>query len=99
MTGEAAARMAPDAVAYVLTGIDAAMAATARQLAAAGASFVILDRPGGPGRALVLELNTGSRGRAVYLPGNPDAPFDRSLALTECARCWPQQVPILIHRP
>ncbi len=91
--------MVPARIAYVLAGIDPAMAATARQLADGGASFVILDPPGGPGRALVLELNTGSRGRAVYMPGNPALASERAEALVECARCWPDQTPILIQRP
>jgi len=83
--------------AYVLAGIDGAIRARAWELAGTGACFVVLDVPGGAGRALTLALNTGSRGRAVFLPGDPTDPAEQAAALAECRQCWPQHEPVLLQ--
>jgi NAD(P)-dependent dehydrogenase (short-subunit alcohol dehydrogenase family) len=83
--------------AYVLAGIDDAIRARALALAETGACFVVLDRPGGAGRALTLALNTGSRGRAVFLPGDPADPAECAAALVECRQCWPHHEPVLLQ--
>jgi NAD(P)-dependent dehydrogenase (short-subunit alcohol dehydrogenase family) len=83
--------------AYVLAGIDGTIRARAWELAKTGACFVVLDVPGGAGRALTLALNAGSRGRAVFLPGDPTDPMERAAALAECRQCWPPHEPVLLQ--
>lgn len=63
-------------------------ATTARLMAAAGARLVLMDPDEAGGHRLVLELNTGESGRAVFLPGRPSDPAELAEAIAECRRCW-----------
>lgn len=83
---------------YVVLGVTPATAAACRALAAQGGCFTIMDRDQDAGHRLTLELNTGSRGRAVFIPGDPEHPDDRADALAENARCWPDQTPVILSR-
>lgn len=78
-------------LACIVLGIDATVAAACRVLAEGGCCFVIMDADSHAGHRLTLALNTGSRGRAVFVPGDPEQADDRAEALAECARCWPGQ--------
>lgn len=81
---------------YLVLGVTPATIATCRTLAAQGGCFTILDGDQSAGHKLVLELNTGSRGRAIFIPGNPHDADDRADALLENARCWPDQTPLIL---
>lgn len=81
---------------YLVLGVTPATIATCRTLAAQGGCFTVLDRDQKAGHRLVLELNTGSRGRAIFIPGNPQDPYDRADALAENASCWPDQTPLIL---
>lgn len=81
---------------YLVLGITPATAAACRTLAAEGGCFTIMDPDQKAGHRLVLSLNTGSRGRAIFMPGDPRNPDDRADALIENARCWPDQSPIIL---
>lgn len=81
---------------YVVLGVTPASTAACRTLASQGGCFTIMDRDQRAGHRLTLELNTGSRGRAVFIPGNPEQDGDRAEALAENARCWPDQTGIIL---
>lgn len=53
-----------------------------------GGRFVVMETDVEAGRRLVLSLNTGNGGVAVFLPGDADDPADRAEAVAECRRCW-----------
>ncbi|MFY8093715.1 MAG: hypothetical protein ACOVN0_09560 [Niveispirillum sp.] len=81
---------------YLVLGITPATMAACRTLATQGGCFTVLDGDQLAGHRLVLELNTGSRGRAIFIPGNPQDPDDRADAMAENARCWPDQTPLIL---
>jgi hypothetical protein len=65
-------------------------------LASQGGCFTVMDMDQRAGHRLVLELNTGSRGRAIFIPGNPEESCDRADAIAENARCWPDQTALIL---
>ncbi|MBP7336747.1 hypothetical protein [Niveispirillum sp.] len=81
---------------YLVLGVTPATMAVCRALAAQGGCFTILDTDQKAGHRLVLELNTGSRGRAIFIPGDPRNPNDRADAVAENASCWPDQTPLIL---
>ncbi|AUN30131.1 hypothetical protein [Niveispirillum cyanobacteriorum] len=81
---------------YIVLGVTPAIAAACRTLAGQGGCFTIMDSDQRAGHRLVLELNTGSRGRAIFVPGNPEEAGDRADAMAENARCWPDQTPLIL---
>ncbi|OYQ32360.1 hypothetical protein CHU95_16285 [Niveispirillum lacus] len=81
---------------YLVLGVTPATIAACRTLAGQGGCFTILATDQEAGHRLVLELNTGSRGRAIFIPGNPQDAGDRADALAEHARCWPDQTPLIL---
>lgn len=83
---------------YVVLGVTPATAAACRALATQGGCFTLMDKDQDAGHRLTLELNTGSRGRAVFIPGDPEDPADRAEAMVENARCWPDQTPVILSR-
>ncbi|MFV3074099.1 hypothetical protein [Niveispirillum fermenti] len=83
-------------LAYVVLGVTAGTAAACRALATHGGCFTIMDTDQDRGHRLTLALNTGSRGRAIFIPGNPENAGDRADALAETARCWPDQAAIIL---
>lgn len=73
----------------VVAGVaDPAAADAARLFARSGARLVLMDPDAGLGRRIVLELNTGNSGIAVFLPGNPADLGDMAAAVAEARRCW-----------
>lgn len=83
-------------LAYVVLGVNPATDAACRALAVHGGCFTIMDADQQQGHRLALALNTGSRGRAIFIPGNPEDAGDRADALAETARCWPDQTAIIL---
>lgn len=81
---------------YIVLGVTPATAAACRTLAGQGGCFTIMDSDQRKGHRLVLELNTGSRGRAIFIPGNPEESCDRADAMVENARCWPDQTALIL---
>lgn len=81
---------------YIVLGVTPAIAAACRTLASQGGCFTIMDMDQQAGHRLVLELNTGSRGRAIFVPGNPEQAGDRADAIAENARCWPDQTALML---
>lgn len=88
--------MNPAQLSYVVLGVSPATVAVCRTLADQGGCFTIMDGDQRAGHRLTLELNTGSRGRAVFIPGNPQDPGDRAKAIAENARCWPDQTAVIL---
>lgn len=81
--------------AFVIAGVSETTADIARLMKRQGSQFVIMDRDTHRGHRLTLELNTGNRGIAVFLPGDPADPADLDEAVEECRRCWAAPVMLL----
>lgn len=64
-----------------------------------GGRFVVMGAETEPGRRLVLSLNTGNKGIAVFLPGDPDSPDDLAEAVAECHRCWGEGKNVVVLSP
>lgn len=64
-----------------------------------GGRFVVMDTDLAAGRRLVLSLNTGNGGVAVFLPGDAAHPADLEEALGECRRCWGAEKGIVLLAP
>lgn len=88
--------MNPAQLSYIVLGVTAGTESACRALAAQGGCFTIMDRDQRAGHRLVLALNTGSRGRAIFLPGNPADAGDQAEAMAENARCWPDQTALIL---
>ncbi|MFV3128252.1 hypothetical protein [Niveispirillum sp. KHB5.9] len=86
----------PMELSYVVLGLTPATAAACRTLANQGGCFTIMATDQDEGHRLTLELNTGSRGRAVFIPGDPQNVADRTYAMEENARCWPDQTALIL---
>ena len=81
---------------YLVLGVTPATVAACRTLAGQGGCFTIMDSDQQAGHRLVIELNVGSRGRAIFFPGNPRNEDDRVQAMVENARCWPDQTMLIL---
>lgn len=77
-----------DKAGIVVAGSDGPAAGAAWALKAAGARLVVLDTDLDRGHRLVLALNTGNSGIAVFLPGDPASSADLAEAVAECRTCW-----------
>lgn len=63
-------------------------AALARLLIAEGCRMVLIDRDMVAGHRLVLELNTGNAGMALFIPGSGDHALDAADAVAEAQAAW-----------
>jgi len=81
---------------YIVLGVTPSTSAACRTLASQGGCFTVMDMDQRAGHRLVLELNTGSRGRAIFIPGNPEDDGERADAIAENARCWPDQTALIL---
>lgn len=87
-----------DSATFLITRVTDGVAEVATMIRDQGGRFVVMGTDLEAGRRLVLSLNTGNGGVAVYLPGDWSLAADREAGLAECRRCWGDK-PVLLLLP